>query len=58
MIETSQIGFNIEKVKCPVCGEEQNMIRKPKGLYEILWGGYTCKKCGRKMDKFGKKRLK
>lgn len=54
----SKIGINFNAVKCPACGEKQPVIRKPKGLYEILWGGYTCKNCGCKMDKFGKVRGK
>jgi len=52
----SKIGINLQDVHCPDCRELQPKIRKPKGLYEILWGGNTCKKCGCKMDKFGKKR--
>jgi hypothetical protein len=50
----SKIGINLKPVYCPICGEKQPTIRKPKGLYEIFWGGYTCVKCGCKMDKFGK----
>ncbi len=52
----SKLGININAINCPVCGEKQPQIRKPKGLYEFLWGGNTCKKCGCKMDKFGKVR--
>jgi hypothetical protein len=52
----NKVGINIRIVKCPVCNERQPFIRKPKGIYEILWGGYTCNNCGCKMDKYGKKR--
>ena len=50
----SKIGINLKEVHCPICEKLQAKIRKPKGLYETLWGGYTCKKCECKMDKFGK----
>ena len=53
---TSKIGITFNPVKCPICHQEQPYIRKPKGLYEILWGGYTCKNCGCRMDKYGRKR--
>ncbi|WP_298420294.1 hypothetical protein [uncultured Kordia sp.] len=48
--------INTKTVNCPKCREEQPKIRKPKGWYEILWGGNTCKNCGCKMDRFGKER--
>jgi hypothetical protein len=54
----SKIGINLKNVHCPVCGELQPKIRKPKGLYEILWGGNTCERCCCKMNKFGKERCK
>ena len=46
-------GINLEKVKCPKCGTEQPKFRLPKGIKEALWGGWTCEKCGCKMDKYG-----
>jgi len=52
----AKIGINLSAVKCPECLELQPLFRKPNDLYEFLWGGYTCKKCGCKMDKYGKKR--
>jgi transposase-like protein len=52
------LGINIKKVKCPDCGQEQPMLRKPKSIREALFGGWTCEKCGCKMNKFGEKRSK
>ena len=53
-----KLSVNLKAVKCPECGIEQPKVRKPKGMQEILWGGSTCKECGCKMDKQGKKRIK
>jgi transposase-like protein len=55
-MDIDDLGINIKKVKCPDCGQEQPMIRKPKNIREALFGGWTCEKCGCKMNKFGKKR--
>ena len=54
-LTTKDFGINLKKVNCPQCKIEQPVIRKPKGWREILFGGYTCKVCGCKMDKFGEK---
>ena len=52
----NNFGINLKTVNCPKCKEEQPKIRKPRGMKEILWGGFTCKSCGCKMDKYGKER--
>jgi hypothetical protein len=54
----SKWGINLKKVFCPKCKTEQPRLRKPKGLYEVLWGGNTCENCGCKMDKYGNERTK
>jgi hypothetical protein len=41
---------------CPRCGAPMPMIRKPTSTEEAMWGGWTCKKCGCKVDKYGKER--
>ena len=41
---------------CPRCGERLPMIRKPTSSEEAMWGGWTCRKCGCKFDKYGKER--
>lgn len=53
-IKVEDLGINLSKVHCPQCNEKQPMVRRPKGWREILLGGWTCKKCGCKMDKYGK----
>ena len=49
-------SINFKTVNCPKCKEPQPKIRKPQGMNEILWGGWTCKLCGCKMNKYGKER--
>lgn len=34
------------------CGAKVPKIRKPQNLKEILWGGFTCKSCGKQHDKW------
>jgi PHP family Zn ribbon phosphoesterase len=41
---------------CPRCGERLPMIRKPISTKEAMWGGWTCAKCGCKVDKYGRER--
>ncbi len=41
---------------CPKCGAPLPAVRKPTDLQEMLWGGWTCEKCGFKMDKWGRER--
>ena len=41
-------------LKCTNCNETLSIVRAPQNLREILWGGWTCTKCGKKFDKWGK----
>ena len=37
--------------KCPDCGEQfPSRFRKPANRKQMLWGGYTCAKCGCEVD--------
>ena len=44
------------KANCPKCNTPAPIVRVPKSISEFLWGGWTCKKCGLKMDRNGKER--
>jgi transposase-like protein len=46
--------INIDKVLCPKCGAKQPLLRIPKNRREFFKGGWTCKKCGCEMDRFGR----
>jgi hypothetical protein len=46
-------GINSEQVNCPRCHAPVPGVRKPKSRREMLWGGWTCDKCGCEMDKWG-----
>jgi hypothetical protein len=48
-------GFNLMRVSCPDCSEPQQGIRRATSLRQKLWGGYTCPKCAREMDKWGRR---
>lgn len=46
-------GINLSRVTCPKCAEPMPMVRKPKNKRQTLWGGWTCRKCGSELDKYG-----
>ena len=49
-------GFGALRSSCPRCGTRLPMIRKPASSEEAMWGGWTCPKCGCKVDKYGRER--
>jgi hypothetical protein len=49
----SKLGINLQTVQCPECGESMPAFRKPEGISQLLWGGWTCQHCGCRMDKWG-----
>jgi hypothetical protein len=49
-----KMGINLNEVSCPKCGEVAPKIRKPANLTQVLWGGWTCEKCGCEFNKYGK----
>jgi hypothetical protein len=49
-------GIGKLKAKCPRCGTSLPMIRKPTSHEEKMWGGWSCPKCGCKVDKYGRER--
>jgi ssDNA-binding Zn-finger/Zn-ribbon topoisomerase 1 len=51
-----RFGIGKLKAKCPRCGTQLPMIRKPASREEKLWGGWTCPKCGCQVDRYGKER--
>ena len=38
---------------CSVCGTAPRPLRVPANKHQMLWGGWTCKKCGSELDKYG-----
>jgi hypothetical protein len=55
-IAKTRWGINFQPLSCPSCGTPVAQIRKPASGQEALWGGYTCQKCGCRMDKWGRQR--
>jgi hypothetical protein len=52
-ITRNRWGINFEQINCPQCHVPVPRVRKPKSRHEMLWGGWTCDKCGCEMDKWG-----
>lgn len=52
----NKLGINTSNLICPNCNELAPKIRKPKNLSQLLWGGFTCEKCGSEVDKWGRLR--
>jgi hypothetical protein len=49
-------GISLSRKSCPRCGTPAPLIRKPASKEEMLWGGWTCRNCGAKLDKYGRER--
>lgn len=41
--------------KCAECGEPMPLVRRPANRRQMLWGGWTCAKCGCELDRSGRK---
>lgn len=51
--EGNPLGLNLSSdLKCPSCGEPLPAFRRPKNFRQMLWGGWTCGKCGSEFDKW------
>jgi hypothetical protein len=51
-----RFGINLSRPNCPRCATPMPLIRKPASKEEMMWGGWTCQKCGAQLDKYGKER--
>ena len=47
-------GLRWENVHCPNCGRLQPAAPWPSSFRQALRGGFTCKGCGRALDKNGR----
>ncbi len=50
----NKYGIDLGTVRCPECDEPLPALRVPDSLHQLMWGGWTCPKCGCRMDKWGK----
>lgn len=39
---------------CPTCGTAQPAVRAPTSFRQMLFGGWTCAKCGTEIDRHGR----
>ncbi len=55
---SGSFGVNLGSgpIHCGNCNQRLNAFRVPDGLNEAMFGGGTCPKCGKKLDKWGKVR--
>ena len=53
MIYGSARGKRLPSPSCPECGCELRVIREPKSIKQVIWGGWTCSGCGCHIDKWG-----
>jgi len=53
-IKKNEPLINLVGVLCPKCGTKQPILRIPENSRQVFKGGWTCKKCGCEMDRFGK----
>lgn len=50
-----KMGYPIgQAVRCPKCGAEMPMFRKPSSMSQALHGGYQCHGCGANLDARGR----
>jgi len=46
-------GINTKSARCLQCDTRAPVVRVPKNLDQMLWGGWTCSECGYELDKWG-----
>jgi hypothetical protein len=49
-------GIGVFGASCPRCAAPLPTVRKATSMREALWGGWTCEKCGCKIDRQGLER--
>jgi transposase len=47
--------LNFRTVLCPKCGRTMPFLRLPRSLRQLLFGGWTCRSCGCRMNRWGEK---
>ncbi len=54
---SSRWGINSKPPSaCPTCQSPLPWVRRPADAHEALWGGWTCKTCGSRLDRRGRLR--
>ena len=42
------------RIECPGCHALHGQIRTPGNLRQLLWGAFTCSRCGLEVDKWNR----
>jgi hypothetical protein len=50
-------GIGLFGASCPRCAAPLPMFRRAASISEVLWGGWTCERCGCKVDRYGRERV-
>lgn len=50
---TGKYGIPKTIKPCPSCGASPVLFRKPANRRQLIWGGWTCSKCGLELDRYG-----
>ena len=50
---SEKLGIYLLPVHCPTCYERMPAMRIPD-IKQLAFGGWTCPKCGRRIDKWGR----
>jgi hypothetical protein len=45
--------LNFRTVHCPQCGQKMPFLRLPRSFRQLLFGGWTCRNCGCRMNRWG-----
>jgi hypothetical protein len=47
--------LNLRPVLCPQCGTKAPFVRLPRSLRQLVFGGWTCRACGCRMNRWGER---
>lgn len=43
-------GVRLAKIDCPSCGEATPPLSLTPALHELVWGGWSCRRCARRRN--------
>lgn len=52
--QKGKLGINRGPLICHACGAPGPKVRLPKSFRQMVWGGWDCRACGARLDKYGR----